>query len=435
MTSPKSADKERRIGHLSRTVAVAVIAGVLLVSLLLIRPAMPDRIVLLTGPEGSSYQALGQRYAAILRGRGLETDVVITQGGLDNLQRLAAGQNNAVAIAPSSVDHAADVTVDTSHLEALGSVGFEPIWLFYQSDLDVQRIGDLAGLEVATGGPGTVTEMVARALFELNDVNHEVVIAPAKDQTPESVADALLKGTIDAAFAMGDPASPNIHRMLEADSVSFLSFTRAAAYAAQVPGVTTLTVPEGVFDFERNNPPEDAHLISVTTNLVASESLHPAVVPLVLSAAGQVLQSTTFFSTKAVFPSDQYVTLPLKPAAKRFFEKGETGLSKHLPYRVTRSLNHLGLVVLPLLTLAFVLIKAVPMALDIWMKLKLTGLYKQLEIVEKSDAVGGDRSELLAQLEEIDRASSSLFVPRSKLLDYIDFRQFLHDMRERVEKA
>jgi hypothetical protein len=27
-----------------------------------------------------------------------------------------------------------------------------------------------------------------------------------------------------------------------------------------------------------------------------------------------------------------------------------------------------------------------------------------------------------------------MFVPRSTVHDYIDFRQFLHDMRERVEK-
>ena len=52
--------------------------------------------------------------------------------------------------------------------------------------------------------------------------------------------------------------------------------------------------------------------------------------------------------------------------------------------------------------------------------------------MEKADAAGDDRADLLAQLQEIDDASSKIFVPRSKLAEYIDFRQFLHDMRDRI---
>jgi hypothetical protein len=33
----------------------------------------------------------------------------------------------------------------------------------------------------------------------------------------------------------------------------------------------------------------------------------------------------------------------------------------------------------------------------------------------------------------IDKSSARIFVPRSVVHDYIDFRRFLHDMRERVK--
>ena len=61
-------------------------------------------------------------------------------------------------------------------------------------------------------------------------------------------------------------------------------------------------------------------------------------------------------------------------------------------------------------------------------------LLKLLERIEKRDAAGDDPGELLAELDRIDRLSNSIFVPLSTVHDYIDFRQFLHDMRDRVEK-
>ena len=62
-------------------------------------------------------------------------------------------------------------------------------------------------------------------------------------------------------------------------------------------------------------------------------------------------------------------------------------------------------------------------------------LFKRLATVEQGSASGVDRSVLLTELERIDEKSAKMFVPRSKVHDYIDFRQFLHDMRERVERS
>jgi hypothetical protein len=92
--------REQR-GHRIRQVAGwALIAVAVFVSLDISRPSQPKRIVLLTGPEGSSYHAIGTRFASELRGRGLATEVVISDGGTDNLRRLAAGVEDAVAFTP-----------------------------------------------------------------------------------------------------------------------------------------------------------------------------------------------------------------------------------------------------------------------------------------------------------------------------------------------
>ncbi len=425
---------ERRFLKISRTTAIAVISIALLISLVIIKPASPEKIVLLTGPEGSSYHELGTRYAEYLNQLGLQTEVKVTLGGFDNVQQLVAGAEDAVGFAPSNIEHVIGDEADTSHLVTLGGIAYEPLWLFFRSDLEVRRIPDLAGLRVATGADGTVVNYMARHLLELNGVADQVEIQSSEGQTPEAVAEALKEGGVDAAFATGGPTSPVINRLFADDHISQLSFDRAEAYQALEAGIAKVVAPEGIFDLARNIPSEDLALIATTTNLVTLESLNSSVAPLILRTAAAMQSQQRVVIPSGSFPGAANVTLPLHRAASRFYDQGEKGLSKILPYEVTRWLNHLGFVVLPLLTLAFILIKIVPTALKIWSNIQLVGQLKGLEAVEKAHAAGGDREQLLADLDLIDQKSAKMFVARSIVHDYIDFRQFLHDMRERIEK-
>lgn len=420
-------------GHRIRQIAGwTLIAIAVFVSLVMIKPSLPSKIVLLTGPEGSSYHAIGTLYARELSARGLPTEVVVTDGGIDNLRRLEAGAENAVGLAPSNLEHAIRPPVDAEHLVSLGSVAYEPLWFFYRSDLEIRDLKDLAVLTVATGDEGTVLHWMVGRLLEVHGIQRDVDLVPEPEETPEATVTALRGGALDGVFAMGAPGSPAIQEMLHSDGISLLSFDRADAYVALTPGLTKLVAPAGVFDLARDVPSEDTELVSVTTNLVSRDSLHPTVVPLLLSAAAGFADKGSLFASRATFPSPNGVSLPLKRAAERFYDQGETGLAKRVPYALARRLNHLGFVVLPLLGLAVVIVKFLPIVLRTWTSLRLTGLYKKLETVEKGHAAGADPSELLAQLAEIDRTSSGIYVPRSKVAEYIDYRQFLHDMRDRI---
>ena len=129
--------------------SVAIIAVVLLVTIGVVKPAMPDRILVLTGSESSAYHELGMRYAEDLRRRGLKAEVIVTESVLDNVRQVGSSKN-AVAFAPATIDWKNAVGIDSSHLVALASVGFKPLWLFYRSDLDISRISDLAHNHVVT---------------------------------------------------------------------------------------------------------------------------------------------------------------------------------------------------------------------------------------------------------------------------------------------
>ena len=160
MSNGNSVTKEDHLWKLSRTATIAVIAIVLLVSRAILKPAAPDTITLLTGPEGGGYHELGKSYASYLRDMGLEVEVKVTAGGFENVKLLAAGADDTVAFAPSNIEHVFDDSVDTSDLVSLGSVAYEPLWLFYRAGISVRRIPDLAGLRVATGAKGTVVDSI-----------------------------------------------------------------------------------------------------------------------------------------------------------------------------------------------------------------------------------------------------------------------------------
>lgn len=432
MPNNTSVTKEDHLWKFSRTATIAAVAIVLLVSLVIIRPAAPDKITLLTGPEGSGYHELGARYGLYLEDLGLEVDIEVTDGGFDNVGRLVDGADDTVAFATSNIEHLFDDSIDTGHLVSLGSIAYEPMWLFYRAELRVERIPDLAGLRVATGPKDTVVDYVARSILDLNGISDQVRIQPSEGQTPGTVAEALVEGKIDAAFAIGLPATPAVKDLLDDEDFAVLSFERADAYQALEPGIIKLVAPQGIFDLANNIPPEDLLFLSATTNLVTLDSFYPGAVPLLLQAATDAREQRKFVTTELDFPSAKNVSLHLDRAAGRYYEQGEKGLSKILPYKVTRWLNHLGFVVLPLLVLAVVLVKIVPVFIKIWISIKLTGFFKRLERVEKAHAAGKDRSPLLAELDALDRDSARIFVPRTNLPSFIDFRQFLHDMRERV---
>jgi len=431
MTQPDSR-KQDRTRKTWTTVSVVAIAIALFVSLVVVKPAVPDRITLLTGPEGGAYHALGLEYAEDLRRHGLDVDVEATAGLRENMERVARG-GNVVAFSPSILEHESHEGVDVSRFVSLGSVEFDPLWLFYRADTDMARIDGLAGRTIHTGAPGTVSDILSRKLIEKNGLSGTVKLRSMTGMTPESVADGFAAGAMDAVFVTGDPGTPVVAAMLSLDGLRLFSFERAEAYAQVLPGVTRFVIPEGALDLARNHPSQDTEMLSAVTCLVAHEDLHSAVVPMLLGAAGRVAEQSGGFTAAAHFPSGEHVPFPLDVAARRYFNDGETGLAKILPYQAVRFLNHLGFMVVPLLAIILVLVKSVPMGLRLWLGLRMKGWFAKLAAIEKSRATGGDREQLLVDLDRIDTASAKMFVPRASAQDYVDFRQFLSDLRERVQ--
>ena len=88
------------------------------------------------------------------------------------------------------------------------------------------------------------------------------------------------------------------------------------------------------------------------------------------------------------------------------------------------------MVLTPFATAAFFLFKAVPGLVRLRFSIRLQRLYRRLERIEKADDPEVER---LPELDQLVRESAGLNVPRTLVAPYFEFRQNVHDVRERLK--
>ena len=68
---------------------------------------------------------------------------------------------------------------ETRHrrLLSLGSLYYEPLWLFYRKDVPFEQLRDLAGRRLAVGPEGSGTRALVRRLLRDNGVDESAWVA------------------------------------------------------------------------------------------------------------------------------------------------------------------------------------------------------------------------------------------------------------------
>ena len=146
-------------GHWWAVLAIAVVVATVTSAVLLVLQTMPPRsIAMATGPEGGAYDAIGKRYQAILARAGVQLRLVPTSGALQNLALLRDPHSGvSVVLLQGGITSEADAP----EIESLGTVFYEPLWLFHRSELRSQGLEGLRGRKVSIGLEGGAS----RALY------------------------------------------------------------------------------------------------------------------------------------------------------------------------------------------------------------------------------------------------------------------------------
>lgn len=374
-----------------------------------VQPAPPRHLTIVTGAEGGAYYAFAERYRSILARHGVTLDIRSSSGSLENLALLMDAESDVeVGFAQGGTGSAAN----SPRIFSLGSIYYEPAWIFLRRTLEVQTLAELRGRRVAVGPDGSGTRVLALQLLALNGVAlppTELLYLGARE-----AADGVVKGDVDAAFIVSAPEARVVQGLLEAPNVSLLSLDNAPAYLLRFPFLTQLTLPRSTVDFISDIPPHDVSLVAPTTNIVCTDDLHPALAYLLLNAMKEVHGGAGWFQAQGKFPAPIDVDFPLSDQAERFYRSGVPFLYKYLPFWLANLVERLWVLVLPLVAVVVPLTKIVPPLYAWRVRSRVYRWYGELKFLEQEVAARPAPSaipELLQRLDRIDRSVAQISVP------------------------
>jgi TRAP-type uncharacterized transport system substrate-binding protein len=401
----------------ARVLAPYVLAGAALLALAawavvhFAEPAPPKLVVMSTGPLDGAYHAFALRYQAHLAQYGIRLELRPSAGSVENVERLKARKDGvSLALVQGGIVNAENAP----GLVTLGSMFYEPNWIFYRSGKDMDLGNELRGKRIAIGPQGSGTREVALKVMRDTGVAEPPTVL--SELGGMAAAKALEGGEIDAVFYIAAPDSPGVQRLLGARGVRLLGARRAEAFARRMPHLHRLRLPEGAADLARNIPPKDLDMLAVAANLVAVEDIHPVIVDLLLEAAKKVHGGGGLFQRVGEFPAPVDLDLPLSPDAERFYkDKGSPSiLRRYLPFWMVVWVNRFIVVGIPLLIVAIPFFRNIP-ALYRWRtRRKVYRWYGELKTIE--DAVRrreGEQAAHSARLEQLAARVDRLHIPHA----------------------
>jgi TRAP-type uncharacterized transport system substrate-binding protein len=435
---------------------------VLLVLILLVAaywvldPTPPKRVVLATGIDDGAYAEFGKRYAQLLKVHGITVELRPTKGAAENL-RLLRDPKSGVDIAfvqGGSGDLREEVASDTDkpdqdELVALGSLFYEPVWLFYREDsaarlLAAQKkpprgtvpqpqsltsLAQLTGWKINIGERGSGVPNLMRRLFEANHIDQSTLTLLRQPQTP-AVVD-FLDGKIDAVVFASAPESLMVQMLLQTPGIRLFDFAQADAYSRRFGFLTPVTLPRGVVDLASDRPPEDVHLVAPTASLVARRDTHPALMQLFLQAATPIHGDAGWFRHKGDFPSPKGVEWPLSAEAERYYKTGEPFLQRFMPFWLANLIERMWVVLVSIIAIVIPLTRIVPPVYEFRIRSRVFRWYGQLRVVE--DGLGKrPTAELLRKLDEVEQSVEHVTVPLSYADELYSLRSHINMVRAKV---
>lgn len=375
-----------------------------------VEPAPPGRITIATGGEAGAYFAFGQAYREILAEEKIDLIVKQTSGSLENLALLKT-PSDPVEVA--FVQGGARAENDTDGLLALGSLYFEPLWIFYSAERQYDNFLELQGKRLAFGVEGSGTRVLASEILRVNNISEDdgTRLLPLSGT---AARDALLANEIDALFMVSGINSSLVQSLLHNGAVKLMSFDRAEGYAQVYPFLSPVILHRGAVDFARDLPKKDVKLLAPAVNLVARDDLHPALVDLILRAAFRVHSGPDLFKSAGQFPSTDYLDFPFSEEARRYFKSGDSFLQRYLPFWAATLVDRLAVMIIPLLTLLLPLMRVLPPVYRWRVRSRIYRWYrevKQVESLRSEDEAPELRAVAISELNRIEEEVAAIDVP------------------------
>lgn len=418
---------------------IAVAAVVALAALgwglyVVIQPAFQTRIVITTGADGGIYRGFAEHYAPLLKRDGVTLDIRSSSGSVENYQRL---KDPSSEYQVGFVQSGTTVPQDTDHLETIAAVSYEPIWVFYRDAQTITRLAQLRGKRIGISVPGSGLLQVSRVLLTYSGITSDNTQLLEMD-APKSWR-CLEDGCLDAAFFIGRPDAPMQQMLLNSD-LKLMSFAQADALVQKFPSLKKVTFPRASTSIINDSPQTDVTLLAATALLVAKDTLHPALVYLLLDAAKTVHAGEDYFTPLGTFPNLNTDEFPVSSESERYFKSGRPFLQRYLPFWLASFIERRLLILVPFMAVLIGLVQALPRMLESRVKKRFVVWYRELKALEDeiwrtAHPSAQQLSQWRNELESIDAQASQIRVSTRYLQDVYALKQAVSVVRQRIALA
>ena len=422
-------------------IAIALLAG----AYYMLDPTPPRRVVLATGPAQSDYAWFGARYAEELKRLGFEVSLRETDGSSDNL-RLLMDETEDVDLAfirggSGEAVLAVDEEEREWELESLGSLFFEPVWIFYRDSAarglpggKLANLAQLRGRRVNLGETGSGIPNLMYKLLHANGVPPSSLKLSFDE--PSAAVVAFLNGKLDAVVFASAPESPLVQMLLRTPGTRLFEFSQAEAYSRKFPFLSAVTLPQGMVDLARNLPPRDVPLLASTAHMVAREGTHPALVQLFVQAASRIHGDTGWFARKGQFPTAAHTEFVLADEAERFYKNGAPLLQQHLPFWLANLIDRMWVALFSIIAMLIPLSRVVPPLYTYRIRSRIYRWYRDLREVEDDLGEGVvSRADLLERLRALEDKARDIVVPLAYSDQLYALRSNIQMVRERLRQG
>ncbi len=421
------------LGRAASIIAIVLILAILALGIFLffyLKP--PSAITIITGPEGSTSRRTAERYAQILRRNRVKLKILPSEGSADNIKKLADPLSKIdIGFVQSGVYDGAK----TDKLVSLGSISYQPLFVFYSSASPIDLLSRLSGKRVAVGEVGSGTHTLSLALLAANGITPG---GPTKllEMDSDKAAEAILIGKVDAVFLMGDSVSTaQIRQLLNSPFTRLFSFVQADAYTRRIPYLNKIILPRGSIDLGKDIPAYDVSLLAPTVELIARQSLHPALIDLLIEAAQEVHSPAGFLRRKGEFPAPIEQEIPISGEARNFYRSGKSFLYRSLPFRFASLVNRIVVVFVPMLILLLPVLRLIPAVYRWRFRSRLFRWYRGLLMIEQdlmTQVAPEKRESLIERLDTIEEAVNRMKVPASFASQFYGLRGHIAFVRDRL---
>ncbi len=396
-------------------------------------PAPPRKIVIATGGKTGQYYRLGNEYKEAFEKNGIQVEVLVTKGSIENLELL---NDSSSKVDLAFVQSGTASAKEYPQIQSLAGVFYEPLWIIYREKsfkASPDILDDLVKKKVSIGVSGSGTRKLVERIFELDQIKTNTPNF-LELNTDQSLA-KLQAGEIDAMFISVNNRAQIMQKIFADPQLKIMSFSKAYGYPPRIKGLSVLHVKRATLDVYNDSPSKDILMLSSTAELVSRKDLHPAITSLVMDLSIDLLAQADILNAEKDFPSPNHLSFDANEDAQKILRDGPGFLHRYLPFWVAVWIDRLFRVAIPLAAILIPLFNFIPSILQYRIKYKFAMIYKELRTIESQVNEGGyDKSHLNTNLQDLLDRSMALKVSQFNTKDVYDLLAHIGDVQRRVHE-